>query len=66
METWIKRFQHQKVQYVAEFIRRPFREGLEVRTRIGKKTISISELGLGEQALLRKLKFEVAKLTAKK
>jgi len=61
MESWIKKFQYRKIPYVAEYIRRPFREGLEIRTRVGKKTISISELGLGEKALLQKLKFELSK-----
>jgi len=56
MEHFTRRFQHKKVQYKAVFSRRPFREGLEVTVVVGESTIRVAELGLGEKALLLKVK----------
>jgi hypothetical protein len=41
--------------FEAECIRRPFREGLEVRIELpGGEVLSVAELGLGEAALIEK------------
>lgn len=59
MESWHRNFQHRGVTYCAEFVKRPFREGIEVSVEIDGSVIRIAELGLGEQALLHRLKFEI-------
>jgi hypothetical protein len=42
-------------RYIAVFIRRPFREGLEVYVECEGVTLSVPELGLGEAALVEKV-----------
>jgi hypothetical protein len=56
MEKFSRRFQHKKKRYTAVFLRRPFREGLEVSVKLGDQTLRVAELGLGEKALLLRLK----------
>ena len=56
MERYTKRFQHRGVRSTAVFLRRPFREGLEVTVTVGDATIRVAELGLGERALIARLK----------
>ncbi len=58
-ERFTKRFSHRGVRYLAVFYRRPFREGLEVSLEVRGKTIRVGELGLGERALIEKLKAEI-------
>ena len=58
-ERYSKRFSYRGQRYTARFYRRPFREGLEVSIQIGSKTIRVGELGLGEKALIEKLKAEI-------
>ena len=53
-EVWTKEIDVDGVVFQAILIRRPFREGLEVRIELPSGTISVAELGLGEQALLEK------------
>ncbi|WKZ56639.1 MAG: hypothetical protein QY326_07880 [Bdellovibrionota bacterium] len=59
MESWQKHFQHRGVTYCAEFVKRPFREGIEVSVEVDGTVIRFAELGLGEQALIHRLKFEI-------
>lgn len=42
--------------YEIVFVKRPFREGLEARIVLAHKTIAVAELGLGEQALIERLR----------
>lgn len=53
-ERWFRQIEVNGVEYRAEFVRRPFREGLEVRVELPDETITIAELGLGELALLER------------
>jgi hypothetical protein len=53
-ETWERTFEVEGRSFVAVFIRRPFREGLEVYVECDGVTLSVPELGLGETALLEK------------
>ena len=62
MEKWTEDFEHRGVTYQAQFIRRPFREGLEVTVLVGDKTLRIAELGLGTNALISKLRSRIDEL----
>ncbi len=53
-ECWTREIEVQGRSYLATFIKRPFREGIEVRIDTPWGVISIAELGLGEQALVEK------------
>jgi hypothetical protein len=41
------------------FIKRPFREGIEAKVTLGDRTVTIAELGLGEQALIETIRGEI-------
>jgi hypothetical protein len=41
------------------FIKRPFREGIEAKVTLGDRTVTIAELGLGEQALIERIRGEI-------
>jgi hypothetical protein len=56
MEKWTEQFEHRGTTYSAEFVRRPFREGLEVSVLVGEDILKIAELGLGSNALVEKLR----------
>lgn len=51
-----KWFQHRGRRYRVTFIRRPFREGLEARMLFEGRELRVAELGLGERALILRLK----------
>jgi hypothetical protein len=51
---WVREIEVEGKIYTATFIKRPFREGIEVRIETPWGVISVAELGLGEQALLEK------------
>ena len=54
-ERWSRKIEVAGNAFDAEFIRRPFREGLEVRITLQDgEIISVAELGLGENALIEK------------
>ena len=55
-EVWSKTFEVQGRAFEAVFMRRPFREGLEVRVEVDGETLSIAELGYGETALMEMAK----------
>jgi hypothetical protein len=56
-ERWVHTFEVAGQSFQAECIRRPFREGIEVRIALpGGEVLSVAELGLGERALLEKAK----------
>lgn len=52
---WERRIEVAGEVYTARFIKRPFREGIEVRVDHPAGTISVAEMGLGEQALLERV-----------
>jgi hypothetical protein len=54
-ERWERKILVDGERYIAVFIRRPFREGLEVYVDCHGATLSVPELGLGEAALLEKV-----------
>ena len=58
-ETWSEEIQHKGEIYQAQFTQRPFREGLEVIVNTAKGPLRISELGLGREAVLSKIKAEL-------
>ena len=55
-KKWIKEIDIDGTLYQAVFVQRPFREGIEVLVTLPSKTLSIAELGLGEQALIEGIK----------
>ncbi len=55
-KKWIKGIDIDGTLYQAVFVQRPFREGIEVLVPLSSKTLSIAELGLGEQALIEGIK----------
>jgi hypothetical protein len=62
-----KRFKHHGISYVAVFKKRPFREGLEVSVTLPSGSVlSVGELGLGEKALIEKLKAEIDRAAEKR
>lgn len=52
---WVRELEVNGQIYRALFIKRPFREGIEVRVEGPDGTLCVSEMGLGEQALLEKI-----------
>lgn len=58
---WEREIEVDGTRYVARFIKRPFREGIEVRVELSEETISIAEMGLGEQALLERVRTSISK-----
>lgn len=52
---WVRELEVDGRVYRALFIKRPFREGIEVRVEGPDGTLCISEMGLGEQALLQRI-----------
>jgi hypothetical protein len=52
--------------YEAVFVRRPFREGLEVRVECDGELLSVAELGLGEAALVERITALIRERTATK
>lgn len=55
-ERWSRQIDVAGSIFDAEFVRRPFREGIEVRVALPDgDVICVAELGLGEKALLEKL-----------
>ena len=59
-EVWSKTFEVDGREFEAVFMRRPFREGLEVRIEVDGEVLSIAEFGFGETALLEQAKTMVA------
>lgn len=53
---WSRKLEIDGTVYQAVFFKRPFREGLEVRVTLPDETISVAEMGLGEFALLERVK----------
>jgi hypothetical protein len=61
-EHWYRTITIRGKEFEAEFVRRPFREGLEVRIVLPDgQVLSVAELGLGENALLEKATALLAK-----
>ncbi len=52
---WSRELEIDGAVYQAIFIKRPFREGLEVRITLADKTLTVADMGLGESALLERL-----------
>ena len=55
-EQWIKPFEVDGEHFEAVFVRRAFREGLEVTVDYYGEEIHVAELGFGEMALLEQVK----------
>ncbi len=56
-ERWVRTIEVAGQDFEAECIRRPFREGIEVRIALPDgEVLSVAELGLGERALIEKAK----------
>ena len=53
-DSWVREFEVDGETYRATFVRRPFREGLEVVIDLPAGPLRLAELGLREQALLEK------------
>jgi hypothetical protein len=53
---WSRELEIDGVVYRAVFIKRPFREGLEVLVTLPEQTISVADMGLGENALLERIR----------
>jgi len=53
---WSREIEIDGVVYQAVFLKRPFREGLEVRVTLPDETIAVAEMGLGENALLERVR----------
>jgi hypothetical protein len=53
---WSREIEIDGVVYQAVFLKRPFREGLEVRVSLPDETISVADMGLGENALLERVR----------
>jgi hypothetical protein len=53
-EEWPQVIEVDGVRFQAQFVSRPFREGIEVRIKTSQGIISIAELGLGERAIREK------------
>jgi hypothetical protein len=56
------RFVHRGREFEAIVIKRPFREGLEVKLEVDGKVIHLAELGLGEKAIVERLKNEIDRI----
>ncbi len=52
-------------EFVVECVKRPFREGIEVRIETPQGVISFAELGLGDSALLEKARALIIKTIAR-
>lgn len=64
-ETWTREIEVGGERFTATFIRRPFREGLEVRIDLPTGPIVLAELGLGERALLEKARAAIREKISK-
>jgi hypothetical protein len=61
-EVWTKAFSVNGRDFEATFVRRPFREGLEVHCTVNGEIVRVAEFGFGEMALLEKLQVRVSEL----
>jgi len=57
--TWQREIIINGAPVVITFIKRPFREGIEAKVTLGDKTVTLAELGLGEQALIERIRGEI-------
>ena len=53
-ESWSETIEVDGVRFQAQFVYRPFREGVEVRIKTSEGVLSIAELGFGERAMIEK------------
>lgn len=58
-ETWTREIQVGEERFELHFVRRAFREGLEVRVNVRGKEISLAELGFGERALIERARARI-------
>lgn len=64
-EVWTKSFEVTGRTFEAVCMRRPFREGFEVRIEVDGEVLTFAELGYGDTALLEKAKAVVEAHLAK-
>ncbi|MCX6115640.1 MAG: hypothetical protein NTV65_10580 [Proteobacteria bacterium] len=65
-ESWSRIIEVDGERFEVLFIRRPFREGLEVRVDVRGTIIAIAELGLGESALVEQATVKIRQELAKR
>lgn len=65
-EVWTKSFEVNGRAFEAVCMRRPFREGFEVRIDVDGETLTFAELGYGDTALLEKARAVVEAHLAKR
>lgn len=65
-EVWTKSFEAVGRTFEAVCMRRPFREGLEVRVEVDGETLVFAEFGYGDTALLEKARSMVEAHLAEK
>jgi hypothetical protein len=53
-KEWGQTIELEGMRFKAQFVQRPFREGIEVRIKTSAGVVTVAELGFGEQALLEK------------
>ncbi|MFN4897107.1 MAG: hypothetical protein ACK5GN_14320 [Pseudomonadota bacterium] len=59
-QEWTREIEVDGKSYLVHLVKRPFREGLEVRIDLPGGTLRVAEMGLGEQALTEKIKDIIA------
>jgi hypothetical protein len=62
LQVWDKSFVVDGLKFEATFVRRAFREGLEVRCLVFDEVVRVAEFGFGEMALLECLKERIAEI----
>ena len=65
-EVWTKSFEVLGRTFEAVCMRRPFREGFEVRIEVDGEVLTFAELGYGDTALLEKARSVVEEHLLKK
>ena len=65
-ESWSRIIEVDGERFEVLFIRRPSREGLEVRVDVRGTIIAIAELGLGESALVEQATVKIRQELAKR
>ena len=59
MTTWTEQLTHNGKVYTVTFIKRPFREGLEVQLEIDQQLYTFADLALGHDAIISRLREEI-------
>ena len=65
-EEYSKDFEVDGVPYTAYFVRRPFREGIEISVEVDGEVITLAEFGFGEKSALEALTEKIRESKRKK